>query len=964
LKQIIRKNVTLAQELIDKTDSSVTSNILQFSSNKKNIEKVLERSVQLNQANYHYLCKMSDEDEEHNHHETQLLRYVEFNENGKSVSYEAFMESSLKELDAQEDVSIKGIVIDDVFLMQSLLNPVTPRKLQQEYKSSNITYASILVIRVNYLDSVENISEEQLNDEMQLAAKFLYENSYGQFDLNKRVVSPVVTLQQTKEYYSSQQPWTVLSDARDAAKKLGSQYDYSMFTYYAAAIPKTFSGWIGLGYVGKPGVWLNGRYELKVTAHEIGHNIGLRHASSLVSEEIPAVAYGGSEKDVEYGDGFDMMGGGTERHTAFTIRSKIAIGWVSPSQVLNVTKSGVYEIYANDDIDSKGKPLAIAIPYDPKTPKNLKYFIDYNRRLQIDNQWRQGGGLLLRMGYNIYAKGNSSHVIDTHPLTTTQKDAPIFPGQTFYADAGPNPVTITALCQYCPTNEPCRMNVKITFGARRQLSADKVTVFINGVEPTSNMEIQSGTSVQFIPKYYGSAGLNHLEFKWTMNGVSSKEPSFIFVPSIKDIGNKRLRLEVREKATGTVLATAEHGITFVDKKQPAVGESTHDGFILHNSVLSHKLEAPLSSSTGYERSEMHVGGLHEQKVFTREGDKSIFSDSSYHYQKILNPHITFGLVQKKGEKTQNSGVVQASFHLPPPNTHVLKTVTFTEQHIDPIGDNIHYTLQNSIQAASNLKSTISILGNGNVVALSPYKITANTILEFEFKAPAVHHQQIQYKVNLHQSLHAADDDLSFTVFSNKKQSDADQQPLLSELSHDWTTVRVNVGDYMKQKLNQDQLDTVFISFSNQGDLVCESAQYSNVRFLETKDTIREHITSVSGSSELANSIVSSLVDYHTTPLQYNWRLEYNAPVTGSNVQYNEVIATQSGTDLKSVSFPVYKLDGNYQVVLEVSDLDKNKLLVEKRNLQLNTMHVISNASRTRVTNYVLLVILLIVTFTL
>ena len=95
-----------------------------------------------------------------------------------------------------------------------------------------------------------------------------------------------------------------------------------------------------------------------VASHELGHNFGLYHSHAL---ECGSVAMGGSCSSLDYGDVFDVMGGGNGP-THFNAVQKDLLGWldygVSPP-VTDVVASGSYTI---DPLETPGtNPKALRI---------------------------------------------------------------------------------------------------------------------------------------------------------------------------------------------------------------------------------------------------------------------------------------------------------------------------------------------------------------------------------------------------------------------------------------------------------------------------------------------------------------------------------------------------------------------------------------------------------------------------
>src|SRR6185503_20280565 len=78
-------------------------------------------------------------------------------------------------------------------------------------------------------------------------------------------------------------------------------------------------GWSGLAYVPGQDSWLNQALNLRVSSHELSHNFGVHHASTMscvdggVRVQLSATSANCSSS--EYGDPFSVMGSATTRHT-------------------------------------------------------------------------------------------------------------------------------------------------------------------------------------------------------------------------------------------------------------------------------------------------------------------------------------------------------------------------------------------------------------------------------------------------------------------------------------------------------------------------------------------------------------------------------------------------------------------------------------------------------------------------
>ena len=111
-----------------------------------------------------------------------------------------------------------------------------------------------------------------------------------------------MTLPQTKAWYSTAGPGSLISDAREAARRAGYEtQNYPLDIVAFTSVPEYDFG--GLAAVGGKSVWLQSM-GAGVTAHELGHNYGLWHANYWIATNSII----GLGTNLEYGNIFDTMG--------------------------------------------------------------------------------------------------------------------------------------------------------------------------------------------------------------------------------------------------------------------------------------------------------------------------------------------------------------------------------------------------------------------------------------------------------------------------------------------------------------------------------------------------------------------------------------------------------------------------------------------------------------------------------
>jgi hypothetical protein len=131
------------------------------------------------------------------------------------------------------------------------------------------------------------------------------------------------------------------SQARAAAAAAGK--DLTLYDHVAYVFPQQSScNWAGLGEMPGSQTWMNGTTAVRVVAHELGHNMGLHHASSYsCTSGGVSVTLSSSCSASEYGDPFDVMGLNARHNSAWHLSR---LGVLSGSDVQVVNASGTYTV--------------------------------------------------------------------------------------------------------------------------------------------------------------------------------------------------------------------------------------------------------------------------------------------------------------------------------------------------------------------------------------------------------------------------------------------------------------------------------------------------------------------------------------------------------------------------------------------------------------------------------------------
>ena len=201
-------------------------------------------------------------------------------------------------------------------------------------------------------------------------AGFVSEASYGQLGIAGDVTPWLVPSASAPSGCNHTQ---LGADARAAATAAG--YNLSAYTHQVYVFTGMTCNWSGLSYVGAPHyVWIQGRQNTIVFAHEFGHSLGLLHAGSV---DCGSKAIGGSCYVTEYGDPFGAMG--TARMMHYNAMQKSKLGWIPASGVKTQTSGTVTHRLAPLEIGATAQ-YAVRVP----AMSGRTYWIEYRQPVGYD----------------------------------------------------------------------------------------------------------------------------------------------------------------------------------------------------------------------------------------------------------------------------------------------------------------------------------------------------------------------------------------------------------------------------------------------------------------------------------------------------------------------------------------------------------------------------------------------------
>ncbi|MFZ4765926.1 MAG: PKD domain-containing protein, partial [Roseimicrobium sp.] len=316
------------------------------------------------------------------------------------------------------------------------------------------TKKKLFLIRVNFSNNTaEPVTQAAAAAEINGASSdMIRAMSYGKTWIEGTVSANVYTMPQTTTFYvngGSGLNAELLRDARntfrntksggDAAINIGPVSstgngdanglgDYDIVGVFFGSISMVSGGVTYAGLAGGGNLWVQNANYTSLYVHEWGHNYGLGHASFWQTSDGSVVGTGSS---VEYGDPFDVMGGGPAPEGHYHPQGKAKLNWLTASEWADATAAGsnTYRIYREDASATVGTPRGVRVTKAATPGSEQYYWVGYKPAF-TSNTYLQRGAYL-----NWQRPGvTQCWLLDTTPSSANGKnDAAVSLGRT-YAD--------------------------------------------------------------------------------------------------------------------------------------------------------------------------------------------------------------------------------------------------------------------------------------------------------------------------------------------------------------------------------------------------------------------------------------------------------------------------------------------------------------------------------------------------
>lgn len=288
---------------------------------------------------------------------------------------------------------------------------------------------NVFFIRVEFSDATNSVTQAQLSTSINVASSnSIREMSYGKTWITATVSAATILLPLPSTGYLPDDNNLLHNNAiaaYEAINGVGSLSGYDIIGVHFPGIGMKSGSLTYGGLAGGSRQWLQGTYSSNTIIHEFGHNYGIGHASFW---DISDGSVTGTGVSSEYGDPYDIMGGGPDPQGHFHMQAKQALNWIETPQWVdvNASGSGTYRIYRIDDDDTTGTLRGMRVT---KVDSPSEYYWLGYRAAITNNTYLQNGAYLLwkRQGFS------RSWLLDSTPdsLPNDREDCAIAIGRTF-----------------------------------------------------------------------------------------------------------------------------------------------------------------------------------------------------------------------------------------------------------------------------------------------------------------------------------------------------------------------------------------------------------------------------------------------------------------------------------------------------------------------------------------------------
>lgn len=217
----------------------------------------------------------------------------------------------------------------------------------------------VLVVRCNIEDWPETYAlfdPDFLRNRIEgSVSSFIHSSSYGLHTLDAEISTKIYIMGSVDQFDEKMNGYRLIEETVKSELELDydlDEYDHIVYItprMTSSVFPTSTMDYGGVAEVFGDFIHMNGSSSFRTFTHEFGHNLGCRHANIW---QVSGTDPFGEGESLDYGDPFDIMGGGYSSTNDVNFHFKRWIGWAPPTSLARVSQSGEFRIYQFDDVDA------------------------------------------------------------------------------------------------------------------------------------------------------------------------------------------------------------------------------------------------------------------------------------------------------------------------------------------------------------------------------------------------------------------------------------------------------------------------------------------------------------------------------------------------------------------------------------------------------------------------------------
>lgn len=346
---------------------------------------------------------------------------------GKSVEITGSKKGDILRVDSTDQTAVK-------------VESNAPNRRQTPTPTPNTSpNKKVAMIMLNFLnDQSQPYTVEEMRARVfsgpQSARAYFQEVAFGKVNLTGKISSSGDVFNWVTVPYNGIGTGCPIHAWSDAAKQVLTTQGYDMtgYDHYMYVFPFVSDcGFIAVSYQNDR-TWYNGNIPLSYIhnyfIHELGHNMGASHASSMscTNAQGQPVQISNTCTGNEYGDPFDVMASGNTFHMSSFRKGHLR--WMEPANTFEVTTSGTYTIDQQETSTAGIKALKVF--RTNTTYQAPYYYLEYRQGFGFDANHPASNTVIVRLGHP-YESAFKTWILDVNPQTPEFYDAPLSTGNIF-----------------------------------------------------------------------------------------------------------------------------------------------------------------------------------------------------------------------------------------------------------------------------------------------------------------------------------------------------------------------------------------------------------------------------------------------------------------------------------------------------------------------------------------------------